>query len=128
YYLTNRKELAGCLLDLGEHCAAAAAAEQIVELPADPAEVWDIPAGILARCAARAAKDDRLTEDERRQLSQAYADRAVALLRQAVRKGYRDLKDLKTNRDFDALRGREDFRALLVELESRPKDQGPGPK
>jgi tetratricopeptide (TPR) repeat protein len=49
------------------------------------------------------------------------ARRAVALLRQAVAKGWKDPKDIehmKKDEDLEALRGREDFQKLLAELEA----------
>jgi tetratricopeptide (TPR) repeat protein len=47
------------------------------------------------------------------------AKRAVALLRQAVAKGYRDAKHIKEDEDLKALREREDFKKLLAELEKK---------
>jgi tetratricopeptide (TPR) repeat protein len=46
-------------------------------------------------------------------------DRAMAWLRQAVAAGYRDVAKLNQDSDFDGLRGRADFRALLAELTGR---------
>jgi hypothetical protein len=48
----------------------------------------------------------------------AFADQAVAALRDAVKAGWAQLHELKEP-DFDVLRGREDFKKLAVELESR---------
>ena len=45
------------------------------------------------------------------------AARAVALLRQAVRKGYKDFAHLKADSDLDPLRARADYRQLLADLE-----------
>jgi serine/threonine protein kinase/tetratricopeptide (TPR) repeat protein len=42
----------------------------------------------------------------------AEADRAMAWLTQAVAAGYKNLDKLQTDRDLDALRGREDFKKL----------------
>jgi serine/threonine protein kinase/tetratricopeptide (TPR) repeat protein len=51
-----------------------------------------------------------------------YARRAVELLRQAVAKGYRNIEHLKQDEDLSSLRGRDDFRKLVAEIEkpSRP--------
>ena len=46
------------------------------------------------------------------------AIRAVALLRQAFAKGYKDAAHMMTDTDLDALRGREDFKKLLAEMET----------
>jgi serine/threonine protein kinase/tetratricopeptide (TPR) repeat protein len=53
-----------------------------------------------------------------------FADQAVAALRDAINAGWNQSDELKEP-DFDALRGREDFKALLAELEAKA---GPKPK
>ncbi len=50
-----------------------------------------------------------------------YADRAMEVLRQAVKAGFQDAAHLKKDTDLDPLRGREDFLKLLAELEARAK-------
>jgi tetratricopeptide (TPR) repeat protein len=47
------------------------------------------------------------------------ARRAVALLRQAVAKGFKDADHMKNDDDLKALRGRDDFKKLLAELETK---------
>jgi serine/threonine-protein kinase len=47
---------------------------------------------------------------------QEYADRAMELLQQAVKAGYRDAAHMKQDSDLDSLRGRDDFKRLLAEL------------
>jgi hypothetical protein len=51
------------------------------------------------------------------------AARAVEWLRQAVARGYQDVAQLKRDPDLDALRGRDDFKKVLAEVEAaaRPK-------
>jgi eukaryotic-like serine/threonine-protein kinase len=49
---------------------------------------------------------------------QAEADKAMAWLHQAVTAGYANLGNIKDDTDLDALRGRDDFRALVAELEA----------
>jgi serine/threonine protein kinase len=44
---------------------------------------------------------------------------AMALLKQAIAKGYKDAAHMRENKDLDALRGREDFKKLSTELEAR---------
>jgi len=46
-----------------------------------------------------------------------YAQRAVALLRQAVEAGYKDVAQMKKDADLDPPRQRDDFQNLLTELE-----------
>ena len=45
---------------------------------------------------------------------------AVALLGQAVERGYTDAWQLRTDADLEAVRGRDDFRQLLRRLEAQP--------
>jgi tetratricopeptide (TPR) repeat protein len=49
-------------------------------------------------------------------LAGAEADRAMALLKQAATAGFKDVAQMKLDEDLAALRGREDFKKLLVEL------------
>jgi hypothetical protein len=64
-------------------------------------------------------KEVKRTGAKRRELAQQYADRAVALLRQAVAKGYKDVAHLKKDADLDGLRRRPDFQQLLADLEAK---------
>jgi tetratricopeptide (TPR) repeat protein len=52
---------------------------------------------------------------------QFYGDEAMKLLKVAVAKGFKDAADVKQNKDLDSLRGREDFKKLLAELEANKK-------
>jgi tetratricopeptide (TPR) repeat protein len=73
-----------------------------------------------------------LARDDVKQAEQ-FAARAVELLRQAIRKGYKDVAHMKTDEDLAALRGRDDYQKLLGELaknlkESEMSKQGRGEK
>jgi hypothetical protein len=57
-------------------------------------------------------------------LREPYAARAVALLRQAVAKGYQDIVYLKEGTDLAALRERPDFQKLLVDREAKRATPG----
>jgi hypothetical protein len=46
----------------------------------------------------------------------AEADRAMHWLRVALAAGYRNLANMRTDTDLDPLRGREDFRLLMLDL------------
>jgi tetratricopeptide (TPR) repeat protein len=52
---------------------------------------------------------------------QEYADRAMELLRKAVLTGYKNAAHLGKQRDLNSLRGRDDFKKLLAELEASNK-------
>ena len=45
----------------------------------------------------------------------------MKLLREAVRKGYKDLPHMKQDTDLDPLREQEDFQKLVAELEGKGK-------
>jgi hypothetical protein len=48
------------------------------------------------------------------------SDLAMDWLKKAVAAGYKDVAQIKKDTDLDALRGREDFKKLLSELEPKP--------
>jgi hypothetical protein len=75
----------------------------------------------IATSAATAA------EAWRHQQAQSYGDRALAALRQAVAKGYKDAASLKKDPALDPLRQRDDFRQLLAELEAAQPEKKKGP-
>jgi tetratricopeptide (TPR) repeat protein len=78
-----------------------------------------------ALAAAAVLKDGRLAAAEQDRLSDRYAGRAVALLSQTARTGYfktpAEAAELKTDPDLDALRSRQDFKKLLMDLEKAIK-------
>jgi tRNA A-37 threonylcarbamoyl transferase component Bud32 len=49
----------------------------------------------------------------------AEADKAMAWLKKAITAGYRDVANMKTDRDLDALRDRADFQKLFADLQRR---------
>ena len=49
------------------------------------------------------------------------AERAMAWLKKAVAAGYKNLEQVKNDKDLDALRLREDFKKLIAELGGRKK-------
>jgi hypothetical protein len=98
---------------LGEHAEAALAAGK---LPATfpGSEGAHFAAGrYLARCAVLAGAAGKLSEGRREELARDYAGRAVQLLGEAVRKGYKDLQSLKEDPQLEVLRGRADFQGLF---------------
>jgi serine/threonine protein kinase/tetratricopeptide (TPR) repeat protein len=111
-----RNEWAGVLLRHGLCEAAAAQAELVAQTPElIPGQLVDA-AGILALVAAElnSADQSQAAQGER------YAIRSIEVLRKALANGvFNDpaIKDhFQANPDFDILREREDFRALLAEL------------
>jgi hypothetical protein len=50
---------------------------------------------------------------------QEYADRAMELLRHAVRAGYKDAPQMNKDTKLNALRDRQDFQKLVAEVEAK---------
>jgi tetratricopeptide (TPR) repeat protein len=71
-------------------------------------------ASFLARCVSQAEADTHLDAGRRAGLAKAYADRAVELLREAVKTRSADIDALKKDRSLDVLHSRADFQALLA--------------
>jgi tetratricopeptide (TPR) repeat protein len=112
-YRAGLVEVARAYIGLAEHTRAAATAEGVARRDeASAADVYDA-ACCLSLCVPLAAEDARLAEGARAGLARDYGGRAVALLRRAVERGYRDGAHLRKDGDLDPLRGRDDFRALL---------------
>jgi tetratricopeptide (TPR) repeat protein len=93
-------------------------AGQVAEAVADVAELtktatWD--AGQWYDFACVYALASGKSADKKKE----YADRAMDLLRQAVKAGWNDAAHMQKDTDLDPLRGREDFRKLLAELEKK---------
>jgi tetratricopeptide (TPR) repeat protein len=74
----------------------------------------------LARCVPLAEADTHLAGSRRADLAKAYADRAVELLREAVKSGPVNVEALRGDRSLDVLRSRADFQALLAGSAATP--------
>jgi hypothetical protein len=99
-----------------DHAAAAAALAGLLEVvPADWPKRPQVAAH-LARCAALAREDKKLSEPERDRRATEYGDEAMRQLREAARHGFKDTDFLKKTEELDPLRDREDFKALLRKL------------
>jgi tetratricopeptide (TPR) repeat protein len=120
-YSQNRQLLAATLLDLREHGSAAKAAADLARGPFHAAENTYNAASVLSRCVALAEQDTKLSEARRKEQAKAYADQALAVLRQAIARGYNDIDHLKKDQDLDPLRQREDFKKLRTELDKDDK-------
>jgi tetratricopeptide (TPR) repeat protein len=122
-FVRFRRALA--LAQTGDHARAAAEAEALAGRKTATAEDLYNLACVCALSATAAARDDRLGVPEAAGLPRQYADQAMTLLRQAVQKGYKDVPHMKKDTDLDPLRSREDFQAILRELEAaaQPKQR-----
>ena len=120
-----RKHLAALAsLQLGRqaHAEVARAADEILKLadgvPAARAEV----ARWMARCSPMAAADPSLSPTRRARLAAAYADRAIALLREAIERNDPGAPRLLQDSAFDPIRARDGFKALEPEKVGRVID------
>jgi serine/threonine protein kinase/tetratricopeptide (TPR) repeat protein len=113
-----RLQRASALARAGQQTGATAAVEALLgPSQADASTLYG--AACVHALTAGVAKGDQAQAEK-------HAARAVGLLRQAVQAGYTDLAQLKKAADLDALRQRQDFQALLGDLEkanatSKPK-------
>jgi tetratricopeptide (TPR) repeat protein len=107
-----RVQRALTLAHLKEHVQAAAEAAAIAGEKDLPAYLLQDAAGVHAICSA-AVRDDA-------KLSEQYAAKAVALLRQAFEKNYQAIaKDVRSDKNLNALRSRADFQKLVSEWEDK---------
>jgi hypothetical protein len=94
-------------------------------LPENWAAAYDA-AVRLACCVPLAAKDRLLPEAARAEAARSYTKRAVGLLRQAVQRGFTNVKGLQRVPEFGLLRADPDFRQLLKDLEGKaPAERRP---
>ncbi len=111
-------QVAAVSLEGDDHERAVKTALRLPQL----SSVWQAPhmaARILARCIPLAEKDAKLDANQRHALAASYTTQAVALLRDAVQKGYKNVESLKLHPELQPLRRFDDFKKLIAELESR---------
>jgi serine/threonine-protein kinase len=121
FFRNNRQSLAEVLVELREHAAAAETATQLVQAAIDPQNDVYHAARSLARCVPLAERDTRLSDAQRKERAQTYANRAMTTLRQAVQNGYQDTAHMKKDKGLDPLRSRPDFQKLLQQLAEKNK-------
>jgi tetratricopeptide (TPR) repeat protein len=117
FYLNNLAALVQTCAGLGDPGAALQAAEKLLNLGWDPASDAYNAACTLALGAGAVAENDQLSAEMRQQLAGQFADRAIALLRQAIECGFKDAAQMKQDTDLNLLHDRPDFQKLLSELE-----------
>ncbi len=117
-----RSSRAVVLAHLGEHAQAAAEAEELARAESPEPLVLLHAADTWALAAVKVRDDGRLPQAEREQRSEQYARQSIELLRRLHRGGYfktpAGLKDLRKDKDLDAVRSREEFKKLLAEVEA----------
>jgi tetratricopeptide (TPR) repeat protein len=111
-YFRIQRSLA--LAHLKKHVEAAAEAADVAGGKDVPAFLLEDAAAVHALCSA-AVRDDA-------KLSEQYAAKAVAVLRQAFEKNYEAIAaGIKSDKNLDALRSRPDYQTLMKEWEERSK-------
>jgi tetratricopeptide (TPR) repeat protein len=115
----------GALAQRGRHAEAVATADHLVRLePGNPESYYHAACGyaqsVLAVAVAR--KPEPLSPADQA-LQEKYSAQAVALFREAVRRGYADLGSVRRHRYLDPLRSREDFQNMLGALEDSSRQQ-----
>ncbi len=99
-------------------------AEMLEKLkPTDPTSLYNMACvrAVTAAVARASDKSDSAAKD-----AAADAERAMAWLKQAVAAGFRDINLMRTDKDLDALRDREDFKKLLTGLDAEGQTQKTG--
>jgi tetratricopeptide (TPR) repeat protein len=119
YYRSYLKARIKVCANLGDRIAAFEAANTVRDLGWDPDHDVYNAARLLAQCVPIVEKDDKLDSDKRQAEALSYADAAMAMLRDAISKGYKDAPYMKKDTDLDPLRQREDFQMLVKELEEK---------
>ena len=110
FRLVLRVERALTLVRLKEYARAMTEADAVAEARDANAAVTYDAACVFALCAGFAKEADQ---------AERHAARAVALLKRAVARGFKDVAHLKKDADLAALRARNDFQNLLKELEKK---------
>jgi serine/threonine protein kinase/tetratricopeptide (TPR) repeat protein len=115
------RTLAASVLALNDHAGIARAADEFARLAYDPVNDTYLAVRMLCQCAKLVGDDRKLTDAARGELAEGYTTRALAHLKLAVARGYKDAANLKRDPVIAPLRGRDDFRNLLAELEAGAK-------
>jgi serine/threonine protein kinase/tetratricopeptide (TPR) repeat protein len=105
-------------VELGNHVEGAKEARALVQLkPSIPTGCYQA-ACVLARCTTAARHDAALSEQQRQELADSYAELAMSMLRDAVKAGLKEAGVMASDDDLESLRPREDFKKLLLEVKA----------
>ena len=70
----------------------------------------------LSLAVRAATENEKLDEATRRQAAETYAKEAIQMLELAIKRGYNEIGELRTDSDFDPIRDRKDFQAIVQRL------------
>jgi serine/threonine protein kinase/tetratricopeptide (TPR) repeat protein len=110
---TVRMGRAASLVRSGQVIQGVTAAESMLQSPHLSEGAIYVGAAVFSLASAATRRDAKKSD--------AYASRAVLLLRQAFSRGYKDVADVNRNTDLEPIRNREDFRQLLRQLKDKAK-------
>jgi len=98
---------------LAKHREAAKLAQELIDFaPNHPGKLFAAACG-LALCSSHSVSQSQSNSAEDQELRRGYADKALATLRQAIARGYKDIQSLQTNPDLDALRSSNGYNQIL---------------
>jgi serine/threonine-protein kinase len=109
----HQVELMQALLLLKDHAEVAKIAAELLKVAPEGWKEYLEAAQYLARCLPLAQQDAKASAASRKRMTDGYAAQTVALLREAVRKGFRDVASLAKREDFAQLGAYEEFRQLI---------------
>jgi hypothetical protein len=113
------------LARMGEHRAATEAADELGKIRERQKSIPYHRACVYSLASSAALRDDKLPLPARMDLAERYAGRALELLAEARNIGFfksqNVLHHLTSTKDLDAIREREEFRKLLVEVKAERK-------
>jgi hypothetical protein len=121
--------LAPILAALGDYAGAVRTAEQLAALDGDPANAYKAGC-IMAQCIRMIEKGGKLSDAKRKELLHSYTERGIAVLQQALAKGYKDAAHMKNDADLEPLRSQPLFQKFLKgsALSARREGSQPKPK
>jgi tetratricopeptide (TPR) repeat protein len=109
-------------LDLRDHFQTARTISDYLAIEPNGFEESIEATCFLCRCSRVCLDDPVMRPKERSSVARSYEDGAMRALRLAVRRGFREFKDLETDGAYEPLRARDDFRALIRELKAMTHD------
>jgi tetratricopeptide (TPR) repeat protein len=116
-YRANLVMLVQVSAGLGDPATAKEIAYKIRDLGWDPPDEAFDAARSLSLCIPIVQRNEKASRDEREKQAAIFGDEAMGMLREAVGSGFNDAARFKQDKDLDPLRGREDFKKLLAELD-----------
>jgi serine/threonine-protein kinase len=109
----------------GDHARATAVVDQMLKEKVEPANAFYNFPCIYSLASAAAREDETLAAADRTRLAEQYAARSIQLLQQARTDGFFQTPGyvgyLTEDSDFKALRKRDDFQQLLLQLKEDTK-------